>query len=238
MIEKRDIGVVASIRSAFGFIQSIFSDDPIYFSEREFYNNMKVGDLLSFIVKSGPKGLAAQNVQLLSNGTDSFRVAAATVKGTVTRSYERHRSNFGLIDIEVDGLPTELKPFFQSQTNNVISFRVSDVAKESLPRNHFLDRGDYVKFSILSVKDNVFYLAGSVELLQLKRDRAIALQIQRMLDAGAVRERGVVSAVKNQEYGFIRAQDRKDEIYFRVDDVGNEDKPQIKEVSCVIVPSI
>lgn len=40
-----------------------------------------------------------------------------------------------------------------------------------------------------------------------------------MLEAGAVRELGVISAVKNQEYGFIRAQDRKDEIYFRIDDV-------------------
>ena len=75
-------------------------------------------------------------------------------------------------------------------------------------------------------------VANEIKLKQLKRDRVIALQIQRMLEAGAIREVGVVTTVKNKEYGFIRAQDRKEELYFRLDDLA-EENVKIEEVrSC------
>ena len=44
-----------------------------------------------------------------------------------------------------------------------------------------------------------------------------------MVAAGVVREQGVVDTVKNNEFGFIKPVDRTEQIYFRVDDVINQD---------------
>jgi cold shock CspA family protein len=219
--EIYDFGMVHSLRSAFGFIQSIFSDESFYFSEREFYKDMKVGDLVTFEVKNGAKGLAAQSVRHfppLSASSPTIH----NVKGTVSRSSDRHRSTYGLIEVDaaaVAALPAPIKNVLQKKNPPLLPFQQNSVVKESLPKSHFLDRGDFVEFSLVTVEENGFYVATDVKYSQSKRDRAAVLQIQRMLAAGAVRELGVVSAVKNQEYGFIRAQDRKDEIYFRVDDI-------------------
>jgi hypothetical protein len=38
-----------------------------------------------------------------------------------------------------------------------------------------------------------------------------------MLESGVVREKGIVTTLKNGEYGFIRPLDRKEEVYFRMD---------------------
>jgi hypothetical protein len=48
--------------------------------------------------------------------------------------------------------------------------------------------------------------------------RYFILQIQMMLVAGAVREQGVVEAIRGGEYGFIKPADRPNQIYFRLDD--------------------
>jgi hypothetical protein len=52
-----------------------------------------------------------------------------------------------------------------------------------------------------------------------------------MLDAGAVREVGYISSIKRGDYGFIKAISRKDEIYFRIDDVDCTRINQINEVT-------
>jgi cold shock CspA family protein len=217
-----EFGIVQSLRSAFGFIQSITKDDSYYFSEREFYRDMKVGDIVCFFVRNGPKGLSAQNVRYLPSS--SSKVIAPSVKGTVVRSYERHRSNHGLVEVETSSLPAEIKAILQTKQQSTIPFHQSVISKDSLPKGHFLDRGDYVSFTIHRLgnetdKDYQLLIAYDMKFLQTKRDRAAGIQIQRMLEAGAIRELGVVSAIKNNEYGFIRAQDRKDEVYFRMDDV-------------------
>jgi cold shock CspA family protein len=222
---ERDVyefGVVQSLRSAFGFIQSINKDDSYYFSEREFYRDMKVGDIVCFLVRNGPKGLSAQNVRHLSSSSST--VIAPSVKGTVVRSYERHRSNHGLVEVEASSLPADIKTMLQTKQQTTIPFHQSVIGKDTLPKGHFLDRGDYVSFSLHRLgnendKEYQFFLANDMKFIQTKRDRAAGIQIQRMLEAGAIRELGVVSAIKNNEYGFIRAQDRKDEVYFRMDDV-------------------
>ena len=91
-----------------------------------------------------------------------------------------------------------------------------------MPKSPAIDRGDVVEFSIARLHDSNIYYATELRTKQLKKDRLIALQNYCMPAAGAVREIGVVTAVKNNEYGFIRAQDRKADLYFRLDDFAEE----------------
>lgn len=226
--EEEKYGFVMSLRTAFGFIQSIFSDEQLYFSDREYYANIKANDTVGFKFVEGPKGPAAQNVRLL---IPQLSKLATNIRGTVIRSGERHRSGCGLIEVtELNGVDPEIKSMFQTKFNNQLAFRAHDVIASSLPKNHYLDRGDVVTFSFSRMHDSNFFLASDVTLKQLKREKVMSDQIQRMLDAGVVRELGVISTVKNREYGFIKAQDRKDEIFFRLDDVTDANGENIKEV--------
>lgn len=222
-------GVILSIRGSFGFIQAIFEDEQFYYSDREFYDNMKVGDRVAFLPRTSPKGPSAQNVRFL---IPTLSKIVGQFSGVITRSPERHRSGCGLIEIDVTTLTSvgqDVKQVLEQKFKKTISFRPVDIATASIPKNHFLDKGDGVEFSIAKMHDSNLYLATEVKFKQLKRDRLISMQIQRMLEAGAVREVGVVTTLKNKEYGFIRAQDRKDELYFRMDDIADENQ-EIEEV--------
>ena len=225
--EMEIYGVIISIRNSFGFLQAIFEEEQYYFSDREFYDNMKVGDRVAFIPRSSPKGPSANNVRLLIPTLSKIQVA---VSGVVNRSPERHRSGCGLIEVDLESISNvEVRNFIENKYKKLIPYRPIDIVSSTLPKNHFLDKGDAIEFTVSKLHDCMLYFGTEIKLKQLKRDRVIALQIQRMLDAGAVREVGVITALKNKEYGFIRAQDRKDELYFRMDDIIGDDK-ELEEV--------
>jgi cold shock CspA family protein len=44
-----------------------------------------------------------------------------------------------------------------------------------------------------------------------------------MLSVGAVREQGVIDTIRNGEFGFVKPVDRSEVIYFKVDDVVDQD---------------
>lgn len=55
-----------------------------------------------------------------------------------------------------------------------------------------------------------------------------------MLDAGAVREMGSICSIKRVgEFGFIKSITRKDEIFFKLDDIVDQ-SVQVSEVSNVL----
>ena len=94
-----------------------------------------------------------------------------------------------------------------------------------------LDKGDYVEFNLAQIGANSSLLqAVSIRLLQSKSERAAATQIQRMLDAGAVREMGSICSIKRVgEFGFIKSIARKEEIFFKLDDIVDQ-SVQVSEV--------
>ena len=207
--------MVNTIKQGFGFIQPLLEEEQIYFAGRDITPDMKVGDRVAFLLRDSVRGLAAENVRLLSTQTEKV---IASVKGTVSRCPDRHRSNHGLITVDLSTADARSAALLEAAGVKEVCFLPADVLGKTMPKTHRLDKGDFVELSVQRVVGSGLHVARNVSFLQLKRDRALALQIQRMLDAGVVREQGVVTALKKGEYGFIKPLDRKEEIYFRLED--------------------
>lgn len=237
-LAAEEYGSIISLRPSFGFIQNIHSDEQVYFSEQDIYAGVKVGDHVSFLAQQSAKGLAASKIKFLDSSS-ALETQATKVLGTILRIPERHRSNCGLIEVEMSSIAAEKHSLLRRKPVNTIAYRPSDVDVTSLPRNVLLDRGDFVEFTLSKVAGSGLLLASDIHLKQQRRERekekAIAQQIQRMLDSGAVREIGIVTAVKNKEYGFIKAQDRKDELYFRMDGFLGDEDTVIREVRALFL---
>lgn len=224
--DTESYGVIASIKSTFGFIQPIIGEEQIYFSDRDFYDNMKVGDKVGYFPRSSNKGQQAEGVRYLAPHLEKI---IPTARGVILRNPDRHRNLMGLLEVDLASLKPEVAAVFERSKE--IPFRHNDIVESSIPKHYRMDKGDTVEISISKVHDSSLMFACNVKMLALNKERQIAVQIQRMLDAGAVREMGVVSTLKRGEYGFIRAQDRKEEIYFRMDDaVEEEDSSSAKLV--------
>jgi cold shock CspA family protein len=216
-------GFILSLKSTFGFIQSVQEDEQYHFSEREFYINMKIGDKVAFLPRNSQKGMSATNVRLVIPTPSKLMT---NVMGVVLNSFDRHHTDWCIVDVDMDTINAkhgDIKNLLETKFKKRVPFRTSDVLVSSMPRYHsVLERGDVVEFTLSRYHDSNFFIATDVKFHQTKRDKLMATQIERMLQAGAIREVGVVSIIKNNEFGFIRAQDRKEELYFRVDDSADE----------------
>jgi cold shock CspA family protein len=208
-------GVISTIKQGFGFIQPLSQEEQIYFGGRELSPDMKLGDLVGFVTRDSPRGLAAENVRVLSGRLDPV---VAAVKGSLSRSPDRHRSNYGTIALELPSAEDKCGGVLEGAGVKEVYFLPAEVVPKSVPKGHRLDKGDYVEFAVQRVIGSNLFVATTVSFLQLKRERAVSQQIQRMQDAGVAREQGVVSTLKRGEYGFIKPLDRKDEVYFRLGD--------------------
>lgn len=222
--DSESYGVVAAIKSNYGFIQPIVGDEQLFFSDRDFYDNMKVGDKVGYFPRQGNKGMQAESIRFLRPHLEQY---IPTAKATVIRTPDTRRNLMGLLEIDLTSLKPEASASFERMRE--IPYRANDVIESSIPKLHRMDKGDTVEISISKVHDSQLMFACNVKLLHVHKDRMIAVQMQRLLDAGAVREQGVVSTNKG-DYGFIKAQDRKDEVYFRIDDVLDDEESKLTEV--------
>lgn len=223
--EKEEYGVVVSVKGSFAFIQAIFDEDQLYCPEREFYRGLKIGDRVAYIAHSGQKGLYVEAMRYL---IPTLERVATSLTGVVTRLPERHRSSLGVIELETNKLTEDQKRLLlNGKYGSKLLFRPVDLLETASPREKLLDVGDVVEFSAARLHDSALIFAADIKVSQSKRDR----EIQRLLDAGAVRELGVITAVKGNEFGFLQSQDRKDEIYFKTDDVIDVNKiDRLREV--------
>lgn len=98
-----------------------------------------------------------------------------------------------------------------------------------------LYRGDLVEFSLVIEKRTRQKFARNITLLQSERERARLAREEQMM-ANATLERGVVISLK-QDFGFIRSNARRDEVYFHYSQVqlpedgeaeGAEDEHELK----------
>ena len=64
-------GVVFSLKPNFGFIQPIYSDEQIYFAAKEYFDGIKVGDRVGYIVRSSSKGDYAEGLRHLIQVIDN-----------------------------------------------------------------------------------------------------------------------------------------------------------------------
>jgi len=204
-------GIVISIRDTFGFIQPICgqTDDNIFFSLKDSYNDMKLGDEISFITRNTNRGPQAEELNLID---DNNKIIIENIKGNIIR--EPRASN----DI---GKPGEIQIIANSTYNGELpktaTFFLEDMNNGSNLRRFAI--GDEVEFKIVFLCNSFSYSrAQDIKITKTKRDKGISDMVQRMLEAGVLREEGKVESVKG-DFGFIKPVDRPNQIFFRIDDV-------------------
>lgn len=196
-----------TIKDTFGFIQPFVKDEQIFVSLRDLPAEARVGDEVSYRERTGPKGLSADRLKQVPK---SQIVQSGLCTGIITREIEPHRGTPGCIrttnaNREVD--------------KNIYVVFFDDVNKSSSRK---IMKGDEVEFSLARIEGTSYARGSGISIKRTKREMALADQIQRMLEAGSVKELGVVDTIRG-DYGFIKPQDRPDQIYFRVDDVVGDD---------------
>lgn len=237
------IGFIVSIKDTFGFIQpfipsnvSTHNSSPdynqIFFALKECYRGVMLGDEVKFTSRNTPKGLQASEVDKID---DSLKIIYHNITGIVSKESDTPRDSPGEIIIDIASLPetfkgiTKMTSFFSPNNKGLqkSDYRTSRVCK-----------GDTVEFSLILVHNSIdvnnpfmsfltnnYKSAINVKVIVTKREKMHNEQIKRMLDAGAVREQGIIEVIKN-DFGFIKPADRLDRIYFRLEDVGLVDNNQ------------
>lgn len=109
-----------------------------------------------------------------------------------------------------------------SSGNNNNSFRTigsPNAAPVRAPNR--LSRGDLVEFTMVTMRRSKDKYARNITLLLSEKERQRQEQEQKMLEAATV-EHGVVTALKG-EYGFLRSNKRREEVYFHYSSVHLEE---------------
>ena len=197
-------GLIISVLENFGFIQTYEGDGNVYFSVKDVPGMQpKVGDEVSFYVRSGARGLVAMNIKTVDA---AHKVVVKQRNGEVLKEPDNHRHLSGSISF-IDN---------KNQQRNA-SLTYEDAANATSR----VCRGDEIKFTLETIPGTNYCRAKDIVLVQSKRDRLLKEQIQGMYDMGIPRSQGIVDTIKG-DYGFIRRVDHPDHIYFRVDDVIDE----------------
>ena len=208
-------GIVLSVKDTFGFIQPICgqTEDNIFFGLKDAYRDIKTGDEICFTTRNTSRGPQAEDLRPVE---DNQKVSVQNIKGTITRE-PRTGNDFGKpgeISIIVDSLrySEELQHLPTTAT-----FFYEDMNNESSLRR--FATGDEVEFKITFLRNSFNYSrAQDIKVTRTKRDKGISDMVQRMLEAGILREEGKVESVRG-DFGFIKPTDRPSQIFFRIDDV-------------------
>jgi cold shock CspA family protein len=224
-----DYGIIVTIKETFGFIQGFQEEEQMYFSEREFYPGIAVGQEVSFIKRpKGSKGFHVERLTSLQGGSKEYiyNLTAVVVREADSLS---HRGTPGLIELSEESRSQvltnpKISPIIQAYGPlPAIPFFLDDI---QLPNNgkaaKKIFKGDEVACSLGFIAGTAYLRATSINFVRGKRDRLLQDQIQKMLEAGVKREQGIIDAIKNEEYGFIRPVERAEQIYFRMDDAVEE----------------
>lgn len=189
-----------------------------------------MGEEVSYVTKQTPKGIQADNLRPLDMSKKAYLQG---VRGVISREPDHHRGTPGLIEV----LPEIASQLQQGAGNKLtVPFFADDClgggpgsssggssgGSPSKPQQRRIVKGDELEFTLskLNGYSLVAYSRGThCKMMRTKRDRLLAEQVQQMLSVGAVREQGVIEAIRNNEFGFIKPADRSEQIYFRMDDV-------------------
>lgn len=230
-----DFGVIISVKETFGFIQPLKGEEQIYYGEREAYSGISVGDEVCYIKQSSSKGFHAERLRLVNVGAKEY---ITNLVGVIIREVDIHKGLPGLIEMTEGSFKTQV--FTDKRIASIIQaygplppipYFIDDVivgngnpspsASANSP-NKKLFKGDEISFSLVFIPGSPYLKGSSLTFTKSKRDRLLSEQIKNMLDAGVKRESGVIDTIKNDEYGFIRPLERSEQIFFRIDDVIDE----------------
>lgn len=223
-----EFGIIIAIKDSFGFIQPYQGDEQIYFSLRELQSEMKVGDEVCFIKRANSKGFNAERVTILNQSSKQY---VPNLIAYVVKDLTDFRSSLGQLEITESSYTSQfminqqlarIYPSYGSLPH-VPFFNEDIISTTSVKIPKKLIKGDEISFTLSYIMGTSYCKAENVQFIRCKRDRLLAEQIRKMLDAGVKREYGIIDTIKNKEYGFIRPVERPEQIYFRVDDVIRED---------------
>ena len=226
-----EFGVIVSLKDLFGFIQPFLKEEQIYFSLRDMRTPVNLGDIVCYHERPSAKGLNAEGVRLIPVGTAT--AMAGTVTGTVIREPDSARrvpgialvSSHDIVDakqVKVS-LPSQIS--FVLTADNTSTSRatataaaVGSASPTKAGGTKRIMKGDEIRFELLHIPNQGFYQGRNAAVVRTRKELQMLAQVQRMLDAGASQEIGIVDTLKG-DYGFIRPQNRKEQIYFRVSDL-------------------
>lgn len=208
-------GSVCSLKENFGFIRCANRDEEVFFHYSELISSnpadLQIDQEVEFRLgpdsKTGERH-AAYQLKLLEPGTVVWETEEYEGKpqhGIVERKPGRGGSG-------VDG-----------------TIRLMEGEKAEGPRvkysggNH-LGRGDLVECIVVKQKSNGLLMAKDTKLILSERERTRMEKEKRLMENATVEE-GVVVALKG-EYGFLRSNSRRDEVYFHYSsvDLGADDE--------------
>lgn len=164
----------------------------MYFSEKEFYPGLKIGDKVGYLPRNGHKGVNADNVRNLIPQTEKL---IPNVQGIVSRTSDHNRAGLGLVTVDVSKLSAASLNGLDVTKFETVPFRMADIDSNTIPHGYKLEEGDKLSFTLSRVHDSSFYLVTQGKFISSKKTMASTDMIQRMLDAGAKREMGVVTSV-------------------------------------------
>lgn len=217
-----DYGVVVSVKDTFGFVQPFQKEEQLYFSLRDVNTDIVVGDEVSYRERLSSRGCNAEHLRLVP--ADSI-IRERKVSGLVIREPDMHKHVPGCLQL------TASKDESGKEGDSFVVFLPD--SSRSAKR---IVKGDEIEVTIHEIKGTSYSVGKDPRIVRTKHARQLALQVQRLLDAGAVRELGVVDTIRG-DFGFIKPQDRREQIYFKLSDVSESDT-ELREVTCNVSESL
>jgi hypothetical protein len=183
-------------------------------------------DEVEFVVRNGQRGLAATNVRIVDNS--KVQKMEERQRGIVTWESDPYKTTPGTIALE--GGETEGASSLKRTGPNCASFLHADVDKGS----RRVMKGDEVEFDLYTIPSGGYSRARNVAVLRTKRDRQVSDQIKMFAEAGVAMEQGVIDSIKGREFGFIKGCDRADHLFFRLDDLVDQETlcNEVRQLAC------
>lgn len=217
-----ETGVIASLKESFGFIKSVERDEDIFFHSSETSEDLQIGDEVQFRINHSQR--SAHQLKKLPPGTVVWEVEenpGVRFKGLVERP-PRFSASDGTIRVLVADSTDEtiLKPHGPL-------VRVKELPTSTGKKNVGLARGDLVEFNVLTEKRTSFKYARNLRVLVTEKERKRKEEEEAMLQQ-ASEEQGVVAALKG-EYGFLKSNKRREEVYFHYSNIQLEEHEEQDE---------
>lgn len=189
---RRELGIICSLKDSYGFIKCADRDEDLFFHFTELPRNEPpvVGLEVEFNVASDSKNgkLSAIHLVVLPKGSVVFEDIDPT-----------HRVGMLIKEANMDGEPGEVEYAPEdSEEREVLRFFLRDLAEPKVP----LCAGDEVKFNLVVNKRTKTRAATNVVIYRF----------------GGKRETGVIQSLKDN-FGFIKCSEQAVSVYFHFRDV-------------------
>lgn len=194
--EKRETGLIVSLKEGYGFIQCADRDARMFFHFSEFMDPLftpKVQDEVAFTVLQDPSStnrLVATRIKPLPKGSVSFlTIHPAMYIGTIDKEPATHKNQNKNKDTETGNIVFDYEGAIQH-----ISYSIKEVLDlKGAPRY-----GDKVEFQIGEQKNN---------------SKKVAVNVRVVIRNITGRCQGFVATLK-ENYGFIENSDHDREVFF------------------------